>query len=65
MLQDLEHGKKTEVDSIDGVVCEWGERHGVATPYSRLIVEIVHRMEAGELRPGAENIALFDELKQK
>jgi 2-dehydropantoate 2-reductase len=64
LLQDLERGKKTEVDSINGVVCEWGERHGVATPYCRKIVEIVHRIEAGEGQPTVENLALFDELKQ-
>jgi 2-dehydropantoate 2-reductase len=64
MLQDIEAGKKTEVDSIDGVVCEGGERHGLQSPYSRKIVELVHRREKGELRPALENVALFDDLKQ-
>jgi 2-dehydropantoate 2-reductase len=65
MLQDLEAGKKTEVESINGVVSEWGDRHGVPTPYCKKIVEVIRRIEQGELRPSLENIALFDELRQE
>jgi 2-dehydropantoate 2-reductase len=63
MLQDLEHGKKTEIDWINGVVCEWGERWGVATPYCKKIVEIVHKMEKGDGRPNIAHVNLFNELK--
>lgn len=59
MLQDLEKGKKTEVDSINGFVSQQGRRVGVPTPCNDKVVEIVHRIEAGELLPGRENLSLF------
>lgn len=59
MLQDLEKGKKTEVDSINGSVSQQGRRVGVPTPCNDKVVEIVHRIEAGELLPGRENLSLF------
>ena len=59
MLQDLEKGKKTEVDSINGSVSQQGLRVGVPTPCNDKVVEIVHRIEAGELLPGRENLSLF------
>ena len=62
MLQDLKHGKPCEIDAINGVVCEWGRKCGVATPINDKIVEIIKKCQAGELKPAKENIRLFDEL---
>ncbi len=62
MLQDLKKGKPCEIDAINGIVCEWGRKCGVATPFNDRIVEIVKKCENGELVPGAENIKLFNEL---
>ena len=62
MLQDLKKGKACEIGAINGVVCEWGRKVGVATPINDRIVEIVKKYEAGEMQPCAENIRLFDEL---
>lgn len=59
MLQDLEKGKKTEVDSINGSVSQQGRRVGVPTPCNDKVVEIVHRIEAGELLPGRGNLSLL------
>ena len=59
MLQDLEKGKMTEVDSINGVVSAQGRKVGVPTPCGDKVVEIVHRIEAGELRPEFSNVSLF------
>ncbi len=62
MLQDLKKGKACEVDAINGVVCEWGKKCGVATPINDRIVEIIKKCQNGELTPCPENIKLFDEL---
>jgi len=62
LLQDLENGKKTEIDSINGIVCEFGRKHNVPTPYNDLVVNIVHKIEQGEYKPGIENLMLFKEL---
>jgi len=62
MLQDLKKGKPCEIDSINGIVCEFGRKHGVKTPINDRIVEVVKKYQAGELTPKAENIRLFDDL---
>ena len=62
MLQDLKHGKPCEIDAINGVVCEFGRKHGVATPINDKIVEIVTACQNGTLTPSPENIKLFAEL---
>ena len=59
MLQDVKKGKPCEVDAINGVVCAWGKKTGVPTPINDKIVEVVHRIEAGELKPQAENLKYF------
>lgn len=59
MLQDLEKGKKTEVDSINGAVCAQGRRAGVPTPMNDKVVDIIHRIEKGELTATRDNIKLF------
>jgi 2-dehydropantoate 2-reductase len=62
MLQDIEKGKLTEVDSINGIVCEFGRKYGVPTPYNDLVVSIIHKIEQGEYKPGFENLRLFHQL---
>ena len=59
MLQDVKKGKPCEVDAINGVVCAWGKKTGVPTPINDKIVEIIHRIEAGELKPQAGNLRYF------
>ena len=59
MLQDLEKGKKTEVDAINGVVGTYGRKVGVSTPANDTVISIIHRIEAGELTPSFNNLVLF------
>ena len=40
MLQDIERGRSTEIDSINGVIVDEGRRLGVPTPYHRVIWEL-------------------------
>ncbi len=51
MLQDLERGKKTEVDSINGAVSAYGRKVGCPTPMNDKVVEIIHRIESGSSPP--------------
>ena len=62
LLQDLENGKKTEIDSINGIVCEFGRKHNIPTPYNDLVLSVIHKIEQGEYKPGFENLRLFKEL---
>ena len=59
MLQDLEKGKLTEVDAINGAVSATGRKVGCPTPMNDRVVEIIHRIEKGELRPCRDNLRLF------
>lgn len=59
MLQDLEKGKKTEVDAINGAVSAYGRKVGVPTPVDDKVVEIIHRIESGELAPSFDNLKFF------
>ncbi|MCQ2115682.1 MAG: ketopantoate reductase family protein [Bacteroidales bacterium] len=60
MLQDLDKGKKTEVDAINGVVCAFGRKVGCPTPMNDKVVEIIHKIEAGELSCGFDNLKHFN-----
>lgn len=46
MLQDLEKGKKTEIDYINGVVCRGGRQCNIPTPFNDKVVELVKEAEA-------------------
>ena len=59
MLQDIEHGKKTEVDAINGVVSAYGRKTGVPTPMNDKVVEIIHGIEEGRLKAEMYNLKLF------
>lgn len=59
MLQDIEKGKPTEVDAINGAVSAYGRKVGCPTPMNDKVVEIIHRIEKGELKPSFDNLSLF------
>lgn len=53
MLQDLENGRVTEVDVVNGGVAQRGRAHGIPTPFNDAVVDLVHAMERGERSPAA------------
>ncbi len=44
-LQDLERGRPTEIDALDGELVALADQHGLPCPVHRWIVEQVHRLE--------------------
>ena len=48
MLQDLDAGRDTEVDVVNGGVAGKGRELGIPTPCNDRVVEIVHAIERGE-----------------
>lgn len=65
MLQDLEKGKKTEIDYINGVVSRGGRKCGIPTPFNDKVVELVKEAEA---RGGVNDfsyLARFDDIIAK
>lgn len=59
MLQDLEKGRKCEIDAINGVVCAGGRRVGVPTPVNDKVVEIVKGIESGKYKYVFSNLEMF------
>jgi 2-dehydropantoate 2-reductase len=51
MLQDIERGRRTEIDVINGYVCRRGEARAIPTPYNRVLAALVHTIE--ERREGS------------
>ena len=60
MLQDLEKGKLTEVDAINGAVADYGRKVNCSTPMNDRVVEIIHSIEQGKLSAGFDNLKYFN-----
>jgi murein DD-endopeptidase MepM/ murein hydrolase activator NlpD len=45
MLQDVTRGRRTEIDALNGKVCELGRRYGIATPVNDTITALVKGIE--------------------
>jgi len=56
MLQDLEKGKRCEINAINGMVFAWGRKVKVPTPVNDWVVETVRGIEAGLYKPGFEHL---------
>src|SRR6267143_4283284 len=65
MLQDMERGRPTEIDAINGAVVREGARLGVPTPYNRALLLLVkarqevsaqHSVSAGQELGAGQNV---------
>ena len=53
MWEDLQRGRRTEIDYLQGVITEIAGRHGLDVPLSRRVVELIRRAERdGKGSPG-------------
>jgi 2-dehydropantoate 2-reductase len=53
MWEDVQRGRRTEIDYLQGVIVMLADRHGMAAPISRRIVTLVRQAEAeGKGSPG-------------
>lgn len=50
MLQDVERGRRTEIDAICGEVVARGVKHGVDTPVNQTLLALVHGIEESTRR---------------
>jgi len=48
--QDIDKGRRTEIDFINGLVVRKGHEAGVPTPLNETITRVVKRVESGELK---------------
>jgi 2-dehydropantoate 2-reductase len=49
MLQDSAVGRRTEIDSINGVIVAYGSRLGIPTPVNCMLTRMVHSLESSSL----------------
>jgi 2-dehydropantoate 2-reductase len=47
MLQDVEAGRRTETDYLNGAVVRMGRRHGITTPFNDAVASLVRSRESG------------------
>jgi 2-dehydropantoate 2-reductase len=45
MLQDIEAGRKTEIEMFAGKVIELGHKHGIPTPANEVMLRMIHVLE--------------------
>ncbi len=57
MAQDIQKGRRTETDFINGFVAGRGAEIGVPAPLHVQLNELVRKVERGEIKPGAEHVA--------
>ena len=62
LLQDVQRGRRTEVDFFTGLVARKGRGHRIATPWCDAATALVHEIEQGRRGPAAENL---DELARR
>ena len=62
MLQDIQKGRKCEINQINGKFVELGRQLGIDLPFMQTAVDIVTRLENGELKleNAWENLTCFD-----
>jgi 2-dehydropantoate 2-reductase len=56
LLQDVMRGRRTEIDYLNGYVCDQGRRRGVKTPVNDAVVETVRSYGIGQLKPDPKNL---------
>ena len=56
LLQDVIKRRRTEVQQLNGYIVARGEEMGLPTPMNEAIVEVMLRVERGDLQPGAANL---------
>jgi 2-dehydropantoate 2-reductase len=43
--QDLQAGRRTEIEALNGAICRYGEAAGVAVPYNDAVSRLVRFLE--------------------
>ena len=56
MAQDVKKGRRSEIDYMNGLICQKGREVGVATPFNDAIVDAMHGIDDGSLTPDPSNV---------
>lgn len=56
LLQDVLKKRRTEINYLNGEVVNRGKEVGIATPMNQAIVDVMSRVERGEIKPDPANL---------
>jgi 2-dehydropantoate 2-reductase len=56
MGQDMQKGRRSEIEFINGFVVREGEKVGLSCPANAALTDLVKRVERSELKPDPRNI---------
>ena len=56
MAQDVKKGRHSEVDFMNGMICQKGREVGIDTPFHDAIVDAMHGIDDGSVKPDASNV---------
>ena len=56
MGQDMQKGRRTEIEFLNGYVVREGEKVGIAARANAVLTDIVKRVEKGDLKPDPRHI---------
>ena len=56
MAQDVHKGRHSEIDFMNGLICRKGLETGIPTPYHDAIVDAMHGIDDGSLKPDPSNV---------
>src|SRR5262249_58912438 len=56
MGQDMQKGRRTEIEFINGLIAREGERIGIPARANAVLTDIVKRVERGEVKADPSNI---------
>jgi 2-dehydropantoate 2-reductase len=56
MGQDMQKGRRTEIEFLNGFVVREGEKVGIPARANAALVDIVKRVERGDLKPDPKHI---------
>ncbi len=48
MVQSIQRGKKTEIESINGSLVSLGKKHGIPTPLNEILIVLVHSLSKND-----------------
>ena len=55
-LQSLERGRPTEIDYLNGYICDRAAEHGLTVPVNQAVVAMIKEIEAGKRSMSMENM---------
>jgi Ketopantoate reductase len=56
MAQDIGKGRRTEIDFMNGYIVDKGRMLGIATPSHDKLVDLVRKIERGEIKASPSHL---------